>query len=212
VVLERKGKHWQYVGPRNETPLDGKRPALQGPIDDAFTEPFLCVRGTGKPWNPAVGAWANASLQRFTHEWSRYFRGDLRVKDDKAVTPEDLRRYHLILFGDGGSNCLIREALPKLPLRWGPKELRVGKERYAATEHAPCLIAPNPLPGGAGKYLVLNSGHTFHEKELSTLNYLLFPRLGDWAVMKIGPSTTGEVNETAERAGFFDEQWQISGR
>ena len=45
------------------------------------------------------------------------------------------------------------------------------------------LIQPNPL--AAGRYVVLNSGHTFHEKELASLNYLLFPRLGDWAVLKI---------------------------
>src|SRR5262249_2569906 len=55
----------------------GKRPGLQGPIDDAFTAPFLCVRGTGKAWNPAVQAYAEASLKRFGHEWRRYFRGEL---------------------------------------------------------------------------------------------------------------------------------------
>ena len=51
-------------------------------------------------------------------------------------------------------------------------------------DHAPALIHPSPL--AAGRYVVLNSGHTFHERELATLNYLLFPRLGDWAVIKVG--------------------------
>lgn len=209
AVVERKEGRWKYVGTRETTRLAGKQPGLQGPIDDAFATPFLCVRGTGTPWNPAVVAWAEASLQRFTREWSRYFRGDARVKNDTEVTPDDLRRYHLILFGDGGSNSFIRKALPKLPLHWTRTELRLGEERYAAADHAPCLIAPNPLPGGEGHYLVLNSGHTFHEKELASLNYLLFPRLGDWAVMKIGAASPGEVNETPERAGFFNEQWRL---
>ena len=73
------------------------------------------------------------------------------------------------------------------------------------------LIQPNPL--AAGRYVVLNSGHTFHEKELATLNYLLFPRLGDWAVVKVGGKVpddpSGPPGETVVRAGFFDERWSL---
>src|SRR5262249_8821907 len=106
-----------------------------------------------------------------------------------------------------GSNRLISEALPRLPLRWTPAELEVGKERYAAADHAPVLILPSPLSGAEGRYLVLNSGHTFHEKELGSLNYLLFPLLGGWAVLKGGAKDPPE--EEVVRAGFCDEQWQI---
>src|SRR6202035_2452710 len=99
-----------------------KRPGLQGPIDDAFTTPFLCVRGTGKPWHQAVQAWSEASLKRFAHEWRRYFRGELPVKDDAAVTAAALRRCTLILFGAPGSNRWIGKVLPGLPLRWNRDE------------------------------------------------------------------------------------------
>jgi dienelactone hydrolase len=190
----------------------GKRPGLQGPIDDAFTAPFLCVRGTGKPWNPAVQTWSEASLKRFAYEWHRYFRGDLPVKDDTAVTEEDVRRCHLILFGDPGSNPWISKVLPRLPIRWTRDELEAGKERYAAADHAPVLIQPNPL--AEGRYVVLNSGHTFHEKELASLNYLLFPRQGDWAVLKVGGEVpkepSGPLAESVVRAGFFGEDWKFS--
>jgi pimeloyl-ACP methyl ester carboxylesterase len=206
VVGRRDGK-WVYLGSPEDVNLTGKRPGLQGPIDDAFASPFLCVRGTGKPWNAAVQAWSEASLKRFAAEWHHYFRGELPVKDDTAVTRDDLRRCHLILFGDPGSNRWISEALPRLPLRWTPAELEVGKERYPAADHAPVLIGPNPLPGAEGRYLVLNSGHTFHEKELGSLNYLLFPRLGDWAVLKVGAKDPPK--EEVVRAGFCDEQWQV---
>jgi hypothetical protein len=74
------------------------------PIDYAFAGRFLCVRGTGKPWNPAVGAWADASLKRFADEWAKYFRGDLPVKDDKDVTDKDIQDHALILFGEPGGN------------------------------------------------------------------------------------------------------------
>jgi hypothetical protein len=212
LFVRRRGDRWGLsTGP---VVAAGKRPGVQGPIDDAFTSPFLCVRGTGKPWGPAVQAWSEASLRRFAYEWQRYFRGELPVKDDTAVTAADVRRCNLILFGDPGSNRWIEKALPRLPLRWTRDEVRVGKGRYPAADHAPVLIQPSPF--AEGRYVVLNSGHTFHEKELASLNYLLFPRLGDWAVMKVGGKApkgpSGPLEEDAIRAGFFDERWQFAGQ
>ncbi|MFM8223719.1 MAG: hydrolase, partial [Planctomycetaceae bacterium] len=91
---------WQLAGPGE---WRGKRPGLTGPIDDAFTAPFLCVRGTGTPWNPEVHAWSLGALQRFAAEWHQYFRGDLPIVDDVALTPAQLAKHHLVLFGDPGS-------------------------------------------------------------------------------------------------------------
>lgn len=196
-VLARRGETWEVA----DGPLDGKRPGLQGPIDDAFTTPFLCVRGTGRAWHPAVGSWADASLRRFAAEWRRYFRGELPVKDDTAVSEEDVRRCNLILFGDPSSNGWIAKVLPKLPLVWTREQVRLGSTVHPAETHAPALIQPNPL--APGRYVVLNSGHTFREKELSTLNYLLFPRWGDWAVVRAAEE------EAVVRAGFFGERWEF---
>jgi hypothetical protein len=67
-VFAQRGGNWKFVGSRAEVALNGKHPGVQGPIDDAFTGPFLCVRGTGQPWNPAVGVWADASLRRFAYD------------------------------------------------------------------------------------------------------------------------------------------------
>jgi hypothetical protein len=210
-VIGKKDGKWTYLGTLDSVKLDGKRPGVQGPIDDAFTTPFLCVRGTGKAWNPAVHAWADANLKRFAYEWSRYFRGELPVKDDTAVTAEDVKKYNLILFGDPGSNALIARVLPRLPVTWTEKELTFGKDRYAAKDHAPVLIQPSPL--APGRYVVLNSGHTFRETELASVNYLLFPRLGDWAVLKVGPKAPANPSDPLEeeviRAGYFDERWLL---
>jgi poly(3-hydroxybutyrate) depolymerase len=210
VIGQKDGK-WTYLGQLDTMQLDGKTPGVQGPIDDAFTTPFLCVRGTSRAWNPTVQSWANASLKRFAYEWHRYFRGELPVKNDTAVTDEDIKRCNLILFGDPGSNCLMARVLPRLPLQWSEKELTFGKNRYPATDHVPSMIQPNPL--APGRYVVFNSGHTFHEKELASLNYLLFPRLGDWAILKVGaksPANPSEpLDEEVIRAGFFDERWLL---
>lgn len=205
VVLVRDGMSWRVDGELGKVRLTGKRPGLQGPIDDAFTAPFLCVRGTGQTWNSAAGAYADAALERFAGEWHRYFRGELPIKADIAVTEEDVRTRHLILFGDPGSNSWIAKALPHLPLSWTEKTLRLKGRDYPASSHVPALIVPNPLPGGEEHYLVLNSGHTFREAELAKLNYLLFSRWGDWAVVQIGSSP---LKEEVMSAGYFDEQWQ----
>lgn len=217
TFIKQRGR-WAYLPPEPAAQgrLQGKRPGLQGPIDDAFTGAFVCVRGTGTPWNPAVGAYAQASLDRFRHEWACYMRGELPVKDDTEVTEDDLRHRHLILFGDPGSNRWIGKALPRLPLTWTRDTVTLGGVSRSAHTHAPILINPNPLNPAAGTYVVLNSGHSFHESEFAAFNYLLFPRLGDWALVDCPKgletqTSSGGVShdpETVVSAGYFDETWR----
>jgi pimeloyl-ACP methyl ester carboxylesterase len=203
LVFTKTSDSWSCDGSRDQIKLTGKRPGLQGPIDDAFATPFLCVRGTGRPWNVAVNAWANENLKRFAYEWSCYMRGDLPVKNDTEVTAADVLDKHLILFGDPGSNSWIAKALPNLPMTWTRDEVRLGDVTQPARDHTPVFICASPL--AQDHYLVINSGHTFHEKEFAAFNYLLFPRLGDWAVMKIG------AEEKVVRAGYFNESWRKAG-
>jgi len=212
VEVVRRDRRWVAASaPAGGRPT-GKRPGLQGPIDDAFATRFLCVRGTGKPWNPAVGVWAEANLRRFADEWRRHYRGDLPFKNDTEVTEKDLRESNLVLFGDPGSNRWIRKVLPALPIRWNRHELRLGHRRYPAADHGVELIHPNPMPGAAGHYVVLNSGHTYHDAELR-LSYKVFPRLGDWAVLRLGDNTPATpprpVAETVLDSGFFGEDWGL---
>lgn len=214
VVVGRKDGKWVYLGSNDASVAIVKQPGLQGPIDDAFTTPFMCVRGTGKAWNGAVQNWSEANLKRFAYEWNRYFRGDVTIKNDVDVTEEDAKKYNLILFGDPGSNAWIAKVLPKLPIEWTRDDVRIGKDRHSAADSVPVLVHPNPL--AKGRYVVINSGHTFHEKELASLNYLLFPRLGDWAVLKVDGTipdkASDPLNEQVLQAGFFDENWKVPSK
>jgi hypothetical protein len=216
AVFQRGAGGWSLTSARDDSRSTRKRPALSGPIDDAFTTKFLCVRGTGRPWNANVQKYADASLRRFACEWHRYFRGELPVKEDKDVTDDDVREKNLILFGDPGSNSWIARVLADLPIRWTASEVVVAGMTYPAADHLPALIYPNPLAAkfGNDRYVVINSGHTFRETELNKLNYLLFPRWGDWAILKVGDKAPENPSDALEeavlKAGFFDEEWQLS--
>lgn len=211
VVIERTPEGWRYQGTLDEAHLIGKRPKLQGPIDDAFSHRFLCVRGTGTAWNSKVGEWADAQLKRFEYEWRRHFRGVLPVKLDTEVTEADIRDANLILFGDPGSNSWIQKVLLSLPITWTRETLQLGKQSYSAADHGIQMIHPNPLSGTSNRYVVLNSGHTYHDAELR-FSYMVFPRLGDWAIVKTGENQPAAadhaVAETVLNSGFFDENWQ----
>ena len=173
-----EGKWRQARADRGAGSLLRKRPGLQGPIDDAFMEPFLVVKPTGPP---------PAAMDRFLGEFAKWMRGDPRTVEAAAQTDAQIRDDNLILFGDARSNAVIQRVLPKLPMKW-PAE---GKSL--------AMIYPNPL--NPSRYVVLNSGHTFGEKEFKGTNALLFPRLGDWAILNADGSTA--------ETGFFDENWRV---
>jgi predicted esterase len=211
VWLEHRDGHWHAVLPervlteRMRRPQ--KQPGLQGPIDDAFTTPFLCVRGTGTPWHEATENYARANLERFRDEWAKHLRGDLPIKDDVEVTPQDMSTRHLILFGDPASNSLIVQAMPGLPFTWTKDKIVWGDKEYAAGEHVPVLIYPSPL--SPTHYVVLNSGHTFHAADFQGTNALLYPRLGDFAVLKLASDKKDPLAVEVQRAGLFDDFWKV---
>ncbi len=213
VYLEKRDGKWASALPErlhvDQLRSPYKTPELQGPIDDAFMGRFLCVRGTGSAWNEAVEEYAAASLERFKAEWSKYFRGELYVKEDTAVTAEDMATKHLILFGDPGSNSLIKEVLPRLPLQWTKEKIvwPGSKEKeYDAAHHVPVLIYPSPL--ATDHYVVLNSGHTFHAADFEGTNALLYPRLGDRALLKLHGAKKDPLSVEVQAAGLFDDSWR----
>jgi predicted esterase len=207
VYLERKAAGWQSVLPQkllvDRLRRPRKEPGLQGPIDDAFMNGFLCVRGTGKAWHEAMQKHVEGELARFQQDWSKYLRGDLPIKDDDDLTEEDIASKHLILFGDPGSNSVLAQLLDRLPLQWNKDAIQFAGKSYPSAEHVPVLIYPNPL--NAARYVVVNTGHTFHARDFRGTNALLYPRLGDYAVLKLAG---GQTPETAT-AGLFNDLWRI---
>ncbi len=208
VSLERKDGKWHDVTLQSietfRTRL-AKRGKFDGPIDSAFTWSFRVVGPKGEGWHPATAKHAIAALTGFAALWDRYFRGTLPVRETLKFTGVT---YNAVLFGDPKSNPLIAQALPKLPIKWTAEKLEVNGVEYNAKTHLPVLIYPNPLNENRG-HIVINSGHTFGEADLKGTNALLYPRLGDWAVIKPTPTAKDPAAYEVVAAGLFDENWQF---
>jgi hypothetical protein len=185
-----------------------KQPGLQGPIDDAFFGPTLAVAGTGTAWNPAVETWAKQELSAFREGWGRYCRATLPETTDTALIAADIRDNNLVLFGDPGSNAVLRRLLPKLPVRWTKDTITLAGKTFSARDHLPTLIFPNPE--NPQRYVVLNIGFTFSHADREGSNSQQYPHLPDYAVLRIGPDMpyTDDRSKNTGMAGFFDETWQ----
>jgi hypothetical protein len=201
LTLQKTGSTWKADKNGMAAGLH-KTHALQGPIDDAFLDPFFLVRPTGTPWNKAVNDQSLRTLAHFDKMWGKYFRGHPFMKDDKDVTEADFAKYQVVLFGDPGSNKWIAKVAPKLPVKWTRTQVEMGGQTWSAAENFPALIYPNPLH--PSKYVVINTGLTISDADYNG-DYGM-PQWGDYAIVKV--NAAADVPDLVT-AGLFDENWQI---
>ncbi|HEY1339018.1 MAG TPA: prolyl oligopeptidase family serine peptidase, partial [Bryobacteraceae bacterium] len=193
-VFQKTNGKWSKAGKE-----DGlrKHHGLQGPIDDAFVDSFLCVRPTGSGTKAAE--YGIATLDRFEHDFSKWLRGEPRVKNDREVTDSDIAANNLILFGDPWTNSVIATIVAKLPLKWTKERIELAGRTVDAATHVPALIYPNPL--NPTRYVVINSGHTFSDSDWSGTNANLYPHIGDYALIDMRDGSVAH-------SGYFDERWR----
>ncbi len=198
-----KGRDGWHLGEPPNVPR--KAHGLQGPIDDAFMEPFVFVRPTGTPFSAELAQWEQQQADYAVSEWTHFFRGEPRVKRDTEITDRDIASYNLVLFGDPSSNAVYKRIAARLPIKWTRGGVVVGDAAFPAT-HAPVFIFPNPL--NPSKYVVVNSGFTFHDQ---SNNDMQSPKLPDWAVVDTSkPGNNYRYLPLFVAAqGFFDEAWTL---
>lgn len=201
MAFEKSNGHWKLASGHEKGIR--KKHGLQGPIDDAFLEPFLVVRPTGAPWNAAANEQALRILRRFDRQYTLAYRGHIRIKDDKDVTASDFTKYNVVLFGDPGSNRWIANLHAKLtPLHWTKERVVLGSKSLPAAESVPALIYPSPL--SPNRYVVINSGLTAAWADWA--GDFPTPRYGDFAIFKVQQDS--DDPETAY-AGLFNESWKL---
>jgi hypothetical protein len=200
IALEKSDGKWR-LGALQEDKTLRKRHGLQGPIDDAFLDPFLVVRPTGTPWNAAANQQALRLLNEFDQRYRIAFRGRIRIKNDTEVTEADFGKYHVVLFGDPGSNRWIGRLNGKLPVQWTRESVALGSQRFSAAESLPALIYPSPL--GSSRYVVINSGITANWEDWA--GDFSTPQYGDFAILRVNGKDVSDV----AHAGIFDEFWRL---
>ena len=182
-----------------------KRPLLQGPVDDAFMDSFLFVT-PGQAGEGAFSNWEKSERTRAVTQWRLQFRGDVRLRNDHALTADDIADHNLVLWGNPASNAVLAKIADQLPILWNEREIKVGSRTFDARTHDLIMIYPNPL--NPERYLVLNSGFTYREFDYLN-NARQVPKIPDWAIIDLtgtpGPERPGKI----VAAGFFDEQWQL---
>ena len=196
-----------------------KRHGLQGPIDDAFMESFVCVKPTQQPMIPPITAWASKQLDQFAHEFDFWMRGRIPVINDTQLTEDVIANNNLILFGDPQSNAVIAKIIEDLPVKWTVSEIQIGNQAWDAQTHGLSMIYPNPL--NPRRYVVINSGLTMHDDDFKASNAWLFPRMGDiavrrlhWASTTVDEATTNSDKSSSDIvwAANFNSNWLLSNQ
>ena len=136
-----------------------------------------------------------------------YCRATLPETTDAKLSAADIVNHNLYLFGDPGSNSVLRRLLPKLPLKWTKDTITIAGQTFTASDHLPLLIFPNPENPKC--YIVLNTGFTFSRADWNGSNALQYPHLPDYAVIRVNPADVDDDRtKDTELAGFFDENWR----
>lgn len=203
ITLKRTSEgHWSW----GEIDEVRKIAGLQGPIDDAFLDPFVVVRPFSPSRFPAVQRWMEFELPHFVDRWRALMRAELRVEDAEDLDYVDLQEKNLLLWGEPETNALIAEMVEGLPIRWTEDEIQLGSRSWPRDSHVPAFVFPNPL--NPNRYVVLNSGLTFREAHDRT-NSLQNPKLGDWVILGLDEDPNGETPGRIVESGFFEADWSV---
>jgi hypothetical protein len=209
ILLEKDSSvpsgHWKTTSAANDVALGlRKHHNLQGPINDAYMDAFICVSPSGQPYSNATDAAAKQELSQFEKLFKRNYCGDTRTRPDTAVTEADIQNNNLILFGDPSSNLILAKIADQLPIKWTKESIIVGDKTYTAADHLPVLIYPNPL--NPRRYVVINAGLTAGGGPNAPTAY------GDYAVLKITQQDVGLMASEVAEGGVFNETWSLAGK
>lgn len=204
-VYFSQNKQQEWVNQPNQGTENDKKPYLEGPMIDAFSDRHIYVYGTAD--NPAPKVLEERRKEALeAAEWS-FHRGDFlgrvmvfpRLMADREIRPNDIERSNLILFGTSQTNLLVAQLTQNHPIQL--KENQV--QNYSLT-----YIYPNK-----NRYVLVNSGLPWWKSVGQDPNGLL-------ARLSV-PGPAGKLRGKGDYllferdsvqhnwSGFFDEHWQL---
>lgn len=205
--VERIGERaWRLVSP--ETPKRlltaplRKTAALEGPMNDVWTSPFLIVRGT-QASDPLMEAVVAAETRSIFDWWRQWQHAAPRIKNDTDVTTGDMAAYNLVVVGPPDGNFIARRLLAELPVRIAASSIEFFGEKFNGADLGLAMIYPNPLyPNRYVMFLLGNSPAGL---------FGLAARCDERFDFFIADGRTiggARAVKTSLAAGFFDQQWE----
>ncbi|MBC7287268.1 MAG: prolyl oligopeptidase family serine peptidase [Armatimonadetes bacterium] len=216
------------------TELLTKRPGLEGPIGDAFTQPFIVAYANSG--SPEDRVRHRQEAEAFCAEWNNFFvhGPGVEARPEDRLTPREIEEKNLVLFGCLDCSRLLRlaERQNELPIHVHHGRVEVHEDGAARIYHGEsfgCIfVYPNPL-AGLRRYLVVCSGRWYTgaegtephglEYDLEKLpwaypDYVIFNADQTQLPLVLNVNNKPQVQcyEAAYfvEAGYFDNHWQVA--
>lgn len=202
VRLEATGLRLRREGLAGEkAPLGRKTLSGRcGPVKEAFNTPFLGVYGTTDP--PSAGT-IRQNAQRLADDWQAFAKGKPRLISDQELTPEDVRRRNLVLFGAPSQNAYLKQIAERLPVTFDERSLVLGERKISLQGRGLVFVCPNPE--NLERYVVVNVGLLYGAHLPINHKWDLVPDL------LVFEEACGEDRTNLPvAAAFFDLEWRLS--
>ncbi len=180
-----------------------KTPDLYGPAKQAMMKPFLLVYGTS---NPSLTPFLLHSATQEGLRWWLVGNGIARVAPDTEVTPEEIKRLNLVLYGGPGENSVTRSIAGRLPIRLKQGRMSLGNHDMGDSLAA-MFVYPNPL--NQNRLVLVRMGTDTDNTRLSLFWGVASSGAGipDFMVFDRSVRLYGWAGVRA--AGFFGPDWDI---
>jgi pimeloyl-ACP methyl ester carboxylesterase len=201
LTFHRTDKGWSS-GPARTAPT-AKTPNLYGPAKQAMMKPFLLVYGTA---DSAMVALLRHSATQDGMRWWLVGNGRSRVVPDTEVSPEDIARCNLVLYGGSAENLVTRRIGDRLPVRVKAGQMMLG-DKNLGDSLAAMFIYPNPL--NRDRLVLVRMGTDSENTRLSLFWGAMSSGAGipDFMVFDRRVRRYGWAGVKA--AGFFGPDWNL---
>ncbi len=194
---------------------------LYGPIKQVYFSPSILVYGTIGDSIDTENNLHQARLQSYT--WWIRANGYTEIVPDTEVTLEQIKNFNLILFGNSGTNALIKRINNRLPINYrndyesisriiqdiGPDEICISLNNNILRYRDLCLMEIYPNPLNLEKFVLLYSATTKKAQKYLNLFPLIYSGSGllDFIIWDESAEKYGWAGVVA--TGFFDKNWKI---
>jgi len=180
-----------------------KTPGLYGPAKQAMMSPFLLVYGTR---DSTLASFLRHSAAQEGMRWWLIGNGRARIVPDSDVTPEDISRCNLVLYGGPQENSVTNRIAGQLPIRIKEGRLSFGA-RDLGDSLAAMFVYPNPL--NQNRLVLVRLGTDEDNTRLSLFWGVASSGAGVPDFMVFDRSVRRYGWSGVRAAGFFGPDWNI---